>query len=89
MTIQKKQFISLDDILSLVLECECGATMVSPIEKFKGLPKVCHNCGGAIMEAHESTKRQLEEIITSVENLKGTSGLRFKLRLEITPVCED
>jgi DNA replicative helicase MCM subunit Mcm2 (Cdc46/Mcm family) len=99
MTTQRKQFISLGEILAFVLECKnCHAQTVNPLdEKFSQLPGKCPNCERDFLKSHPSTDAKLKQIVDLVRELKKVDKqedeeaghLPFLILIEIAPAPQD
>jgi transposase-like protein len=93
MTSQTKQYIEMEDILSVRCDCkECGASLSVPVASnladslFK-----CPKCGKSWVRfeggTHEITINEFAKRVGELKLLLPTTG--FKLYIEITPESEN
>lgn len=89
MTVQKKQFVTLDEIRALHFECDdCHAIAVIPIDDMRSVPYTCVNCGRGLLQNHHAAEKDIRSWIDCVRNLKG-ADVHFRLSLEINVAGEE
>lgn len=90
MTVQKKHFIELSDVLALCCECKnpkCGATLVLPLSKITATEslRVCPQCKNPWTRFDPATfEPEISKFIDAFTHLRTLNDkLGFSLSLEI------
>jgi hypothetical protein len=87
MTLEHRQFATMDEIVGLEFICtnkKCGVSLSIPVATKREIPHACPHCGQLWFQQESATDRALAELCTAVLTIVSESNLPgFRVRLEL------